>query len=357
MKIVHRYILREYLQLFLLCAVAFAVLSIGNFLFNINDFLVGRRTPVSLVLSLIGYRMPMLFLDVVPAAVLFGIVLSMGRLARDRELDVLRSNGLSLMRIAVPLLVLTFIFSTLVFYWYDAVVPAGNRAYMKRIRKLQFQDVLPLIQENVFVKGPGNRYFYVRRVNNSTKQLEGVMVFETSLSRYPRIITAETGRMINRSWELKKGIVHELDTKGWVRFEAGFDRMVVDAGDDLTRFIGNQLTTEEMTRDDLRKHIERYGKSGFDVAAFTVEYHMKSAIPYASLILALIALPLTCYLSRSGWIWGVVFSFLLILGYFFLQVVFRSFGQNHVLSPWLAAWGPNIIFFVIGCGMLYQVRR
>lgn len=357
MKIVHRYILREYLLLFFLCALAFGILSIGNFLFNINDFLVGRRTPVGLVLTLVGYRFPMLVLDVAPAAVLFGIVLSVGRLARDRELDVLRNSGWSLTRIAVPLLTLTLVLSTLVFVWYDAVVPACNQAYMKKIRKLQFQDIIPLINENVFVKGPGNQYFYIRRVNNSTGQLEGVMVFETNLSGYPRIITAETGRMVQRRWELQNGIVHELDQKGWVRFEVGFERMVVDAGDDLSKFIGNQLTTEEMTRKDLKQYIERYGKSGFDVSAFAVEYYMKTAIPYASVILALIALPFTCLLSRRGWIWGVIFSFLLILAYFFLQVVFRSFGQNHVISPWLAAWGPNMIFIVIGGGLLYKVRR
>lgn len=357
MKIVHRYLLREYLQLFTLCFFAFVILSVGQFLFNINDFLVGRRTPVALVLTLVGYRMPMLILDVVPAAVLFGVVLSIGRLARDRELDILRNSGYSLTRIAIPLLLLTLILSTLVFVWYDAVVPASNRSYMKRIRKLQFQDILPMINENVFVKGPNNRYFYVRRLNKATGQLHGVMIFETNYSNYPRIITADTGRMINRNWELEKGIVHELDDQGWVRFEVEFDKMVVDAGDDLTKFIGNQLTIEEMTREELKHHIEEYGKSGFDVTVYVVEYHMKTAIPYASLILAMIALPLTCYLSRSGWIWGVISSFLLILAYFFLQVVFRSFGQNHILSPWMAAWGPNIIFFVVGCGMLYQVRR
>ena len=357
MKIVHRYILREYIQLFLLCAGAFSVLSVGHLLFNLNDFLVGRRTPVSLVFTLLWYRLPMLLLDVVPAAVIFGMLLSVGRLAREHEMDVLRTSGWSLSRITTPLILATVVLSTLVFVWYDKVVPAANHAYLEHIRRIRFQDVLPMINENMFIKGPNNRYYYVRRINNSTQRMEGIMIFETSKTGYPRFITAETGRIFRNNWELNDGIIHELNKDGWVRLEAEFKHMTVDAGDDLTGFFGQQLTMEEMTRQQLKEQMERFGRSGFDVSVFAVEYYMKTAIPYASVILALIAMPFACLLSRKGRIWGVVFSFLVMLVYFFLQVVFRSFGQNHLVTPIMAAWGPNIIFLVIGLGVLYQIRR
>src|SRR5690606_41927759 len=95
MKIVHRYLLRKYLVQLAFCAAGFLVLMIGNLLFELNHLLVGKRTSFSLVMLLVYYRIPMILTDAVPAAVLFGILLSLGRLAKDRELDVIRTSGFS----------------------------------------------------------------------------------------------------------------------------------------------------------------------------------------------------------------------------------------------------------------------
>lgn len=357
MKIVHRYIIAEFLRVFVACFVAVALLSVGQLLFNMSGFLVGHRTPISLVFQLLKYRFPMLVLDIVPVAVMFAAYAGVGRMAREKELDVVRTSGWSFMRIVYPLLVMTFIISTLVFVWYDTVVPLANRKYEKEIRSLRFQDVLPLFTENIFIKGPENRYFYVRRINNRTEELEGVMIFETSHKKFPRIITAQKGRIFRKNWALEEGIIHELDKDGWIRLELSFDKMTLDSGNDLTGFLGEQYTMEEMTRAELKEKMELFGKSGFDVSVFAVEYYLKTAVPYASLVLAFIALPFACLLSRRGKSVGLGIGFLLMLGYFFLQVIFRSLGQNAVVNPIMAAWIPNIAFFVLGLGMLFQTKR
>lgn len=357
MKIVHRYIIYEYLHWFSLCFIGFSVLSIGYFLFSMNDFFVGMRIPFSLVLKLVRQRFPMLMIDIVPTSVIFGIFLSIGRLMRDREFDVLRTSGLSFFNLIRPLLVTTIIIATGVFVWYDTVIPASNRSFQNEMRKLQFQDVLPMITENIFIKGPNNRYFYVRRFNGQSRLMEGIMIFEAQSWGYPRIITADTGRISGNNWLLLHGIIHELDQDGWVRYEVKFKRLTVNSGNDLTGFFGKQELIEEMTRAQLRNKMRILAKSGFPIAAYAVEYYNKTAIPYASFILALIAIPFTCLLSKKGWVWGFILSFLVILSYFFAQVFFRNLGQNTVVAPIVAAWGPNLIFFTLGVGLLCRVKR
>lgn len=322
-----------------------------------NDFLVGLRIPFSLVLKLVQQRFPMLVIDVVPTSVIFGVFLSMGRLMRDREFDVLRTSGWSFLGLTIPLLITTLVISTGVFLWYDTVIPASNRTFQKEMSRLRYQDILPMISENIFIKGPHNRYFYVRRVNGRTHLMEGIMVFETQSVNYPRIITADTGRISGNNWLLNKGIIHELDQSGWVRYEVKFERLTVNAGNDLTGFFGKQESIEELTRAQLKARMRLYAKSGFPIAAYAVEYYNKTAIPYASFILALIAIPFTCLLSRKSWVWGLILSFLVILSYFFAQVMFRNLGQNTVLIPIVAAWGPNIIFLSLGVGLLSRVKR
>ena len=357
MKIIHRYVVADYLKLFVICCVAVTILSVGNLLFNMSNFLVGYRTPVSLVLRLVKYRLPYLLLDVIPVAVMFAAYLSVGRMAREKELDVVRTSGWSFMRIVYPILLVTLIISTLAFVWYDTVVPFANRKFEKDIRTLRFRDALPLFTENVFIKGPENRYFYVRRINNRTEMLEGIMIFETAGLKYPRIITAQKGRIFRQNWALEDGVIHELDRNGWIRMDLSFDKMTLDSGNDLTGFFGEQYTMEEMTRAQLKEKMELFGKSGFDISVFAVEYYLKTAIPYASLVLVFIALPFACLLARRGKAMGIGIGLLLVLGYFFLQVFFRSLGQNAVVNPIMAAWIPNIAYFAIGLYLLYQTKR
>lgn len=108
MKIIHRYLLREYLTYFLYCGAGFLVLLVGNFLFELSSILAGKRASFSFIALLVYYQIPYLWMDVFPAAVLFAVFLSLGRLAQSRELDVLRTAGWSFPVISAPLLGVTF---------------------------------------------------------------------------------------------------------------------------------------------------------------------------------------------------------------------------------------------------------
>jgi|SRR5690554_1084408 len=357
MKLIHRYMLKEYLVQFTFCTVGFLVIYIGELIFELQNVLVGKRTPLSLVFILIYYRIPYLLMDIVPAAVLFGIFLGMGRLSKDRELDVMRTSGTSFPKLVYPILIFTFILSTGMFFFHDRVVPAANHRYHQEMRKLLLQETIGHVEENVYFRGPDERYFYIRRINGMKKRLEGVMIYESGLQEYPRLITSAYGWINDTSWQLKEGVIHELDEKGYVKMEAGFDEMAVNVGEDLSAYLGDSRSTEEMTRAELKKHMELFGKSGFDVSVFEVDYHLKVAIPYAAVVLALLGLPFSCLMPRSGRVLGMGISLGFIFSYYFAQVIFRTFGVNSVIPPFWAAWIPNLIYLVLGVILLDRVIR
>lgn len=357
MKLIHRYLLKEFLVQFIFCTVGFLVIYIGELIFELNNFLVGRRTPLSVVMILIYYRIPYLLMDIIPAAVLFGIFFGMGRLSKDRELDVLRTCGISFSRLVSPILVFTFLLSTLVFFFHDRVVPAANHRYHQEMRRLLWQETVPHVEEDVYFKGPNERYFYVRRINGLEKRLEGIMIYESATEEFPRLITARYGWIEETSWQLTEGVIHELDEEGYVKMEAGFTEMNVNVGEDLSAYLGDTRSTEEMTRTELKKHMELFGKSGFDVSVFKVDYHLKLAIPYASLVLAILGLPFSCLMPRSGRVLGMGISLAFIFTYYFSQVIFRTFGVNSLIDPFWAAWIPNLIYLALGIVLLQRVIR
>ncbi|HEY8344047.1 MAG TPA: LptF/LptG family permease [Bacillota bacterium] len=358
MKKIHRYLLKEFLVQFIFCTVGFLVIYIGELIFELNNFLVGRRVPLSVVMLLIYYRIPYLLMDIIPAAVLFGIFFGMGRLSKDRELDVMRTCGISFPRLVSPILIFTLLLSTGVFFFNDRVVPAANHRYHQEMRRLSLQEIAPQVEENVYFKGPDDRYFYVRRINGLEKRLEGVMIYEaTTTAEFPRLITARYGWIDQTSWQLKEGVIHELDDRGFVKVEAGFAEMNVNVGEDLSAYLGDTRSTEEMTRAELKKHMELFGGSGFDVSVFEVDYHLKLAVPYASLVLAILGLPFSCLMPRSGRVLGMGISLAFIFTYYFSQVIFRTFGVNSIIDPFWAAWIPNLIYLTLGVVLLNRVIR
>ncbi len=357
MRIIDRYLLREYLTQFIFCMAGFLVLLIGNFVFEISHFLVDKRASFQLICLLVYYQIPYLLMDVFPAAVLFGVFLSLGRLSKDREMDVLRTSGLSFPGLTYPILIITFFMCLGAFYFNDYVVPLANHRYEQEIRKMIYKDFIPFIQENVFFKGPDERIFYIRRINEEKKEVEGVLIYQVRRDKFPLMIAAASGKIEEQWWHLKDGRYYELDDEGKITAFSSFDEMIEDVGEDLSFFLGESKSTDEMTREELKEHMEILKKSGVSTAPFAVTYHLKVAIPFAGLILALLGLPFSTLVPRNGRTWGLAISLLLIMIYFFATVLFRELGTSEVIQPLWAAWIPNLFFLLLGLILLFKVIK
>ncbi|HBK69812.1 MAG TPA: hypothetical protein DEB05_06400 [Firmicutes bacterium] len=357
MRIIHRYFLREYLTQFLFCTAGFLILLIGNFLFEISNFLVDKRASFSMICLLVYYQIPYLLMDVFPAAVLFGVFLSVGRLSKDREMDVLRTSGLSFPSLTYPLLIVTFFMCIGAFYFNDIAVAAANHRYEQEIRKLVYKDFIPFVQENIVFKGPEGRFFYLRRVNEREQEVEGVMIYQSQGRKFPLMITAASGRIEEQWWRLKNGQYYELDNNGSITAVASFEELVEDVGEDLSFFLGTSKGAEEMSRAELKKNMEIFEKSGLSISSYAVTYHLKVAIPFAGLILAFLGLPFSSLMPRNGRVWGLVISLLLIMVYFFTTVLFREMGISGVILPFWAAWIPNVFFLAIGLVLLFRLIK
>jgi lipopolysaccharide export system permease protein len=112
-----------------------------------------------------------------------------------------------------------------------------------------------------------------------------------------------------------------------------------------------------MRASELRHLIKVYRKSGLNVPIYTVFYYQKYADPMISVVLVFLATPLIVLTGRqSRWI-GMVYCFLIIMGYYTMQVIGRTMGSNGLISPWAAAWVPHIVFLIIGVTLLYAIEQ
>ncbi|AZR74912.1 permease [Anoxybacter fermentans] len=345
------------LQPVLFCIMGFTVMFMSSLLYELTDMIIIKKVPVLTVIKILLYRLPAILVMAFPISALFATIYSLGRLAKDNEITIMRISGYGIHRIIIPFLLLGLGLSVGSFWINEKVVPWANHRSMNLVRQIYLKDVTPSIKENIFFKGPENRYFYVRKVDRKKEVLYDVMIYEPQFSgkegSFPRVITAKKGVFHEDVWELKDGVIHEFDDEGFIVREGQFSQMSIPVSDGLEHFYGNQKTTSEMSRSELEEEIKLFLKSGIKVDSWQVDYHLKLALPFASLIFVLVGVPLSLR-NRKGWGMGVVFTLVVVFAYYVIQSLFRSFGSNGLLPPFWAAWLPNIIFAVLGIILLLR---
>ena len=350
LKLVHRFLLREFTGQFLICAGGISIFMIGFVLYKEAAILVNYRVPLRMIAWLLLNRWPLVLLDVMPGAGLFAVILSLGRMVRERELHVFRLSGWSFPHVIWPLLGLTLVLSYAVFVWNDRVVPASERRYNQAWARLTRERVYNFVVTQRFVTGPDNTRFYIGSIDRRTGEMRNVMVFQENPGGPPRFITAVSGRVDGQAWTLRQGVLHEIGRDGYVAFETGFSKMTVNTKQDWAFLFENPLGQNEMTRAQLRAkareldRVARPAQGVIPVNSYWLNYHLKLAAPFALFVFTTLAIPFACLGGKSGRLAVFLPALLLYLSYFLILTVLYSLGSQGIVGPWLAAWGSNLLF-------------
>ncbi|HHT36019.1 MAG: LptF/LptG family permease [Candidatus Wallacebacter cryptica] len=354
--ILDRYTLREFFWPFVFCVIGFTVILLSGVLFELIDLFLVKKVPIRTVTRMLIYYLPGIVVMTLPVAALFSTLLSLGRLNQDSEMIVMRSSGLPYWRIMIPVVAAALLISGATYLLNEEVVPWTNHEFQKLFRELIYQEDSPLIEENVFFLGGENRYFYINEVNKQHRILRNILVYETEPDGFPRLITANSGTYRDNFWYLEDGLVQNLDEDGYVSYQTRFETMQIVTPDSSDLYFGNQKTSDEMSRKELKEHIDRFQRSGLKVLSFVVDYHLKLALPMASFIFVLFAAPLSLF-SKSSKSFGIAVSLVVTLLYYVATPVCRSLAINEVIPPLAAAWLTNSIFALTGIVLLIRADR
>jgi len=337
-----RYIVREVFAPFLLGVGAFVVILIGDILYTLAEFLATRRVTIETVLRLLFYKMPAILVITFPVSTLIGVLLGLGRLVKDSEVQAMRLAGMSLARIFLSVVVFGGAMTVATFLTNEFISPWANHRANDLIRQAAFGVAFPQIREQIFFRAADDRIFYIGDADDGRRILRDVMVFE-GRAPYPKLITARQAEWEERRWLLHDGVIREFDEQGFTRYEAAFADLEIAVGLQAGTFYAGQKTPEEMTARELRQYLLVFGQ-GQAATRFSVEYHRKFAIPFASVIFAALAAPLSVRTAQGGRFVGIGLSIALLFIYYVVMSVGRAMGSVGMVVPFLSAWMPNLLF-------------
>jgi len=347
--ILDRYLAAGFLRIF------FASLGVTTVLYTTVDFfdrigaLFESGASVLTVARYFFYKAPLLISRVIGFATLFSALFSLGMLARHYELTAMRSSGLSVQRIALPLLALGFLICGATFVWNESLVPVfAHRAqtiYRTEIKNRQQKSLLGT--NDIWLRGE-NSFINVDRFDTRTNTLENVTVFRldrqfalTGLVEIPKAEWQEKG------WKTASAVEWELRGEGQtVRREVDAVLPITETPADLKLLARD---AEEFSFFELQKQIADLKSKGIDATNYEVDLQSKLAFPLISPLMVLLAIP---FALRQQWTGNISRSFgvtlLIAFGYWVLAAFCISLGHGGALPAWAAGWIPNAIFAMIG---------
>ena len=353
-----RYVFAEFTKIFVATALGFPVLlTIIDLVDNLDRYLNRNLPSRDIALSYV-YGLPEAIYLVLPAAVLFATIFTIGALTRHSEITAAKASGISFYRIAMPIFVASILVAGLAGALGE-LAPIGNR----RVVELRQETTAATGSEryNFAFGGNSGRVYKIQQLQVVTGSVEALQIERRGLegdSSYPTFIaSAERARwQRDNGWLVLTGTMHVLTDQRpnlSIKFDSLRDRNFIETPIQL---MASPKTPQDMRYAELGRYIRAMERSGSDVNSIKVDRALKIAIPVTCLIIAMFGAPLATSTQRGGAAWGIGLSLGVTITFLILIQLTRAIGAEAVLNPNLAAWVPNTVIALRGLVLLAKVR-
>jgi lipopolysaccharide export system permease protein len=351
-----RYVFREFWKIFVTTALGFPVLVIVIDLTDNLDKYLNRNLPRSQIALSYLYWLPDSMFMVLPAAVLFATVFSIGSLTRHSEITAAKASGISFYRLVLPIFA-------------GAMLATGFALGLGELVPITNAKRQSLLEERKFTTGSDRfnfayaaergRVYKVSALNVDRGVMDGLEIERKGRGAdYPSyLLSAPTASWSpRRGWTLRDGDIHILpDTLSDIAFQFDSAR---DNGlrERPTELMATPKDPQEMGYRDLSRFIAAVERSGGDANELKVERALKIAIPVTCLIIALFGAPLATSTQRGGAAYGIGVSLATTVIFLMLIQLTKAVGGKGLIAPEIAAWIPNAAFGIVGLFLLVRVR-
>lgn len=293
-----------------------------------------------------------------PVFVLLAGLTSIGILARRNEILAMKAGGVSLYRIAAPILIFTFLLSFVHIYYNEYFYPPGNkkRVEMKEYTIKKRSKKLKSSIHNIYRQVDNNLFFVIQSYDVPRKEGTVVKIYRSEDDKLAELITAEKIRYTSRNWMLYNGVrrIFGDSTETFATFDTLSAAYIKDKPSDFEKPLGKP---EDMGYDELKYYIDVMKRTGAPYRRELVDLKLKLSYPFASFIVILICVPLASNPKRGG----IAISFAVGSGiamlYFVSFKIIQSLGYGGKLHPDLAAWLINGIFLLVGLVIMLRARK
>lgn len=358
-KILHKYIIKTFTNIFLVTVLAFSLVVIISQLFNNLDDYMQYKASFGLIILHLITNLPEWLMQGLPIATLLALLFSLGSLLRRNEITAMKVAGMNVWRIISVFLIMGIIIGIGDFAVREFVVPKTS-FYNEKIQQEKIKKEELSIQTNDYdqiIFLPGNTRMTVGHLDTQANTMKDVVMEKYSANfEIQRLILAERAVWENGTWVLKNGVMRDFDSNFWneIYFD-DYNSNIAITPEDMTI---KTMRYNTMNISEFKKHINQLKTFGQAATKPRIVLNMRFASVFSHIIAIMIGIP---FVMGFGSGLNRILRFTLALGAVFAfwgtQAITKSLGESLILSPIVAAWLPCIIFSVIGIYLLVEIKK
>jgi LPS export ABC transporter permease LptG len=277
-------------------------------------------------------------------------------MTKNSEVIAMKSSGVSLYRISIPVMIVAASLSVMAFWLQDYILPYTEKIAHNLHSQIKGQ---PPETYSTFERhwiGSSDGFFNYELFNVRKNIMYGFSIYQVDLKNFDLLkrIYARQANYSNGHWILKDGWQRTFEN-GKMKFQE-FHRQQAKLPVNPEYFKTEEELPAEMKFADLKHYIEKMKERGFDFVRFAVDLQAKISFPTVSLILTLIAIPFSFSTGKRGALYGIGLSIVMGIVFWFFLALTKSLGYLEILNPFLAAWTPNILATLLALYLLFKIR-
>jgi lipopolysaccharide export system permease protein len=355
-RILDRYVSRTFARIFLVTAVGFPVFTILIHLTDNFRTYLARDIPGRRIALAYAYGMVEQVFYVIPAAVLFATVFSVGALSRHSEITAAKASGIAFHRLVAPIFLLASLAACLTWVLGEAM-PAANQRQAELLGEREMRS--QTTRSNFVFRADGGRTYAIGMLIAPERRIMDVQIErEGTGPEFPGyFLTAAGGTWTDSTgWTLENGTLRIFSGPGResaLTFLQLRQAAITERPEDL---LGEPKAPDQMNYAELGRYIRSLERSGSDASKLRTERALKVALPFTCLIIALFGAPLGLTGQRSGAAVGVALSLATTIVFLMAMQIARAIGSSGALPPLLATWTPNTVFGLAGTVLFARAR-
>jgi len=361
LQILDIYVLRSWVFYFAMLLVAFTGVYLIFDFFQVLGDIVRNQVPGRVVVDYYRFLLPQVVYLMLPLSILVATLVNFGLLTKTNQVIAIKSAGISLYRLSVPVLSITALLSVGMFLFADGVLPEMNQRQNGLRNQIKGKPAQTFYRpDHQWIFGTSSRIYNYTFFDSDQNLFANLSVFEFDPITFRMTRRLQASRAFWEAsihgWILENGWARDLDADRVTNNMPFSIATFKELTEEPSYFKKEVKPSEQMSTLELRSYIADLRQSGFDVVRLSVQFYRKFSYPLIAFVVTLIGIPFSFTMGGKGALTGIALSIGIAIVYWSTSSLFEAMGNLSQLPPAMAAWSPDVLFGLAGTYLLLRIK-
>jgi LPS export ABC transporter permease LptF/LPS export ABC transporter permease LptG len=358
-RLIDLYLLRRFLAYFGLLMATFIFLFHVFTFFELLDDIARHRVPFLIVVDYFRYLTPYLLYQLAPLGALVAVLVTLGVMSKNNEIVACKASGISLYRLAAPLMLAGLALAATMIVLDDAYLPYTNQRQDALRNQIKGKPAQTYTRPQRWIFGENGKIYNYDLFEPGKNLFAGLTVVELEPGTFhvKRRVFANQARWSESQnvWVLESGWFRDFHDGSIEKYQKFTANALPELTEPPTYFNREVLQASQLSFRQLGSYIEELHRAGFDVSALTVQWYVKIAFPLIAPVSMLLAIPYAFRVGARGAISGVAVGLAVGIAYFSLARLLEAMGGVGQMPPPFAAFAPDLVFYFLGMYFFFKM--